>query len=95
MEEILILGAVVGRGEFQIENDKIKAVKEQKIPTQIKEVESFLEFAKWKQEEEHQRAFEKLKDKITDQLVLTFLKRDGEFRIETDTLKHVIREVLF
>ena len=28
MEEILILGVVVGRGEFQIENDKIKAVKE-------------------------------------------------------------------
>ena len=50
MEEILILGVVVGRGEFQIENDKIKAVKEQKIPTQIKEVESFLEFAKFYQQ---------------------------------------------
>jgi len=28
MEEILILGVVVGRGEFQIKNNKIKAVKE-------------------------------------------------------------------
>ena len=28
-----------------MENDKVKAVKEQKTPTKIKEVESFLEFA--------------------------------------------------
>jgi len=36
---------VVGRGEVQMENDKVKIVKKWKIPTQIKEVESFLEFA--------------------------------------------------
>ncbi len=30
VEEILILGVVVGQGEVQIENDKIKAVKEWK-----------------------------------------------------------------
>ena len=50
MEEILILGVVVGRGQVQMETDKVKAVKEQKTPTKIKEVESFLEFTnfyKW------------------------------------------------
>jgi len=44
MEEIPILG-VVGRGQVQMEADKVKAVKEWKMPTKIKEVESFLEFA--------------------------------------------------
>jgi len=28
MEEIPILGVIVGRGQVQIENDKVKAVKE-------------------------------------------------------------------
>ena len=41
MEEILILGVVVGRGQVQMENDKVKAVKKQSTPTKIKEVESF------------------------------------------------------
>ena len=45
VEKIPILGVVVRQGEVQIENDKIKMVKEQKIPTKIKEVESFLGFA--------------------------------------------------
>ncbi len=36
---------VVGRGEVQMENDKVKIVKKWKTPTKIKEVESFLEFA--------------------------------------------------
>ena len=45
MEEIPILGVVVGQGEVQMENDKIKAVKEWKTPIKIKEVESFLGFA--------------------------------------------------
>ena len=44
MEEILILGVVVGKGQVQIEEDKIKAVKKWKTPTKIKEVESFLGF---------------------------------------------------
>jgi len=35
---------VVGRGEVQIENNKVKAIKEWKISTKIKEVESFLGF---------------------------------------------------
>jgi len=45
MEEIPILGVVIGRGQVQMEADKVKAVKEWKMPTKIKEVESFLEFA--------------------------------------------------
>jgi len=45
LEEIPILGVVVGRGQVQMETDKVKAVKEWKTPTKIKEVESFLEFA--------------------------------------------------
>jgi len=44
--------------------------------------------------EEHQRAFEELKDKITSQPVLTPLKRNKKFRVEIDTSKHTIREVL-
>jgi len=44
MEEILILGVVVGQEQVQIENNKIKAVKEWSTPIKIKEVESFLEF---------------------------------------------------
>ena len=43
-KEIPILGIVVGRGKIQMENDKVKAVKEWKILTKIKEVESFLWF---------------------------------------------------
>ena len=45
MEEILMLGVVIGKEQVQIEEDKIKAVKEWKILTKIKEVESFLGFA--------------------------------------------------
>ena len=45
IEEILILEVVVGWGEVQMENDKVKTVKKWKIPTKIKEVESFLGFA--------------------------------------------------
>ena len=45
MEEIPILGVVIGRGQVQIETNKIKTVKEWKTLTKIKEVESFLEFA--------------------------------------------------
>ena len=44
MEEILILGIVVGWGQVQMENNKIKVVKEWSIPTQVKEVEIFLGF---------------------------------------------------
>jgi len=45
MKEILILGVVAGREQVQMEMDKVKAVKEWKTLTKIKEVESFLGFA--------------------------------------------------
>ena len=45
MEEIPILGVVVGKEQVKIEQEKIKAVKEWKTPTKVKDVESFLGFA--------------------------------------------------
>ena len=101
-----------------MKNDKVKAVKEQKTPTKIKEVESFLGFANfykhfiknfshiakplnklkdkkdWKWEEERQKIFEELKEKITSQLVFTLPRREGKFRVETDVSEHTIEEVL-
>ena len=44
MEEIPILGVVVGKGQVKMEQEKIKAVKEWKTPMKIKNVESFLGF---------------------------------------------------
>jgi len=49
MEEIPILGVVVGKGQVKMEQEKIKAVKEWKTPTRIKNVESFLGFANFYQ----------------------------------------------
>jgi len=49
MEEIPILGVVVGKGQVKIEQEKIKAVKEWKTPMKIKDVESFLGFANFYQ----------------------------------------------
>ena len=118
IEEIPILGVVVGKGQIQMEQEKIKAVKEWKMPMKVKDVESFLGFAnfyqcfiqnfshttkplnelkgkkEWKSEEEHQRAFEELKEKITSQLVLALPRREGKFRVEMDTLGHAIGGVL-
>jgi len=45
MEEIPILRVVVGKEQIKMEQEKIKAVKEWKTPTKIKDVESFLGFA--------------------------------------------------
>ena len=118
MEKIPILGVVVGKGQIQMEQEKIKAVKEWKTPTKVKNVESFLGFTnfyrcfiqnfshtakplnelkgkkEWKWEEEHQKVFEELKEKITSQLVLTLLRREGKFRVETDASGHAIGGVL-
>ena len=49
MEEIPILGVVVGKGQVKMEQEKIKAVKEWKIPERVKDVESFLVFANFYQ----------------------------------------------
>jgi len=49
MEEISILEVVVGKGQVKMEQEKIKAVKEWKTPTKIKDVESFLGFANFYQ----------------------------------------------
>jgi len=43
--EIPILGVRVGNGKVQIEEEKVKAIKEWKTPTKIKNVKSFLGFA--------------------------------------------------
>ena len=44
--------------------------------------------------EDYQWAFKELKEKITSQLVLFLLKREGKFRVEVDALEHTIRGVL-
>jgi len=48
----------------------------------------------WKWDEEHQQAFEELKDKITSQPVLSLPEREGKFRVEMDASGHAIGEVL-
>ena len=50
MEEIPILGVVVGKGQVKMEQEKIKAVKEWKTPTRLKDIESFLRFANFYQQ---------------------------------------------
>ena len=118
IEEIPILGVIVGKEQVKMEQDKIKAVKEWKISTKVKDIESFLEFAnfyqrfiqnfsymakllnelkgkkKWTWNEEHDKAFSELKEKITSQLVLFLPKREEKFRVETDASEHTIGEVL-
>jgi len=118
MEEIPILGVIVGKGQVKMEQEKIKAVKEWKTLTRLKDVKSFLGFVNfyqrfiqnfshtarllnklkgkedWKWEEEHQKAFDELKEKITSQLVLSLPRREGKFRVETDASEHAIGGVL-
>ena len=118
IEEILILGVIVGKGQVKMEKEKIKAVKEWKMPMKVKDVESFLEFTnfykrfiqnfshmakllnklkgkkEWMWSKEHQKAFEELKEKIISQPVLSLLKKEGKFRVKTDTSEHAIGEVL-
>ena len=48
----------------------------------------------WKWEEEHQKVFEELKEKITSQPVLALARKEGKFRVETDTSGYAIKGVL-
>ena len=50
MEEIPILGVVVGKEQVKMEQEKIKVVKEWKTPTRVKDIESFLRFANFYQQ---------------------------------------------
>ena len=43
---------------------------------------------------EYDKAFKKLKEKITSQPVLSLPKRKGKFRVKTDASEHAIRGVL-
>ena len=45
MEEIPILGVIMGRRQVKIEQEKIKAVTEWKAQIKVKDVKSFLGFA--------------------------------------------------
>ena len=118
MEEIPILGVVVGKEQVKMKQEKIKVVKEWKTLTKVKDVESFLGFTNfyqqfiqnfshtakplnelkgkkdWKQEEEHEKVFEELKEKITSQPVLLLSRREGKFRVEMDVSGHAIEGVL-
>jgi len=118
MEEISILGVVVGKEQIKIEQEKVKAIKEWKTLTRIKDVESFLGFVNfyrhfiqnfshtakplnklkgkkdWKWKDEHQKAFDKLKKKITSQPVLSLPRREEKFRVETGASGHAIGGVL-
>ena len=44
MEKIPILEVIVGKEQIKMEQEKIKAVKEWKMPTKVKDMESFLGF---------------------------------------------------
>jgi len=44
MEEILILGVIMGKEQVKMEQEKIKAIKEWKMLTKFKDVKSFLGF---------------------------------------------------
>jgi len=49
MEEISILGVIVGKGQVKMEQEKIKTVKEWKMPMKVKDIESFLRFSNFYQ----------------------------------------------
>jgi len=45
MEKIPILRVIIGKGQVKIEQEKIKTVKEWKMPMKVKDIENFLGFA--------------------------------------------------
>ena len=48
----------------------------------------------WKWNDEHQKTFKKLKDKITNQPIFILPKKEGKFRVKTNALEHAIGVVL-
>ena len=44
IEEIPIIGVIIEKGQIKMEQEKIKTVKEWKVSTKVKDVESFLGF---------------------------------------------------
>jgi len=71
-----------------MKQDKIKAVKKWKMPTKIKEVESFLRFANF------YRRFIQNFSHMAKPLILSLPKREGKFRVETDASRYAIGGVL-
>jgi len=57
----------------------------------VKFLNEIKEKKKWKRDEEYQKVFEELKNKITSQLVLTLLKREEKFKVETNISEYAIR----
>ena len=49
----------------------------------------------WIWNEEHDKAFMELKEKITSQLVLSLSKKEGKFKIKMNASGHAIGGVLF
>jgi len=49
MEEIPILGVIVGKGQVKMEQEKIKTIKAWKTPMKVKDIESFLGFTNFYQ----------------------------------------------
>jgi hypothetical protein len=49
VEKISILGTVIGNGEVRMKEEKIEVIKNWKVPTNVKGVESFLGFANFYQ----------------------------------------------
>ena len=60
----------------------------------VKPLNELKEKKNWKWEEEYQRSFDKLKDKITSQPVLALPKK-SKFQVEIDVSEHAIGDVLF
>ena len=59
-----------------------------------KSLNELKEKKEWTWNGEYQKAFEELKEKITSQLVLSLLKKEGKFRVEIDVSEHAIGGVL-
>jgi len=118
IEKIPILGVIIEKGQVKMEQKKIKTVKEWKMATKVKDVESFLGFLnfyrrfiqsfshmakplnelkgkkEWIWNKDHQKTFDELKEKIMSQLILSLPRREGKFKVETNTSGHAIGEVL-